>query len=165
MQTCLEILESILLSTAEDSHLSSRTGMLIVQRVLLSHLSLLYSCLNPANPPEVIKSALKLLTAMVTQGASAAREVQRSFDFTLKSLSSLPNKRDSKVQYIEILYLFILLILLAFFKGCRRWRKTANRSLHVSTCILPYTVEPRFNELLFNKVLNIMNDILHPGQS
>lgn len=109
-----------MLSTAEDSHLSSRAGMLIVQRVLLSHLSLLYSCLNPANPPEVIKSALKLLTAMVTQGASAAREVQRSFDFTLKSLSSLPNKRDSKVQYTEILYLFILLILLAFFKGCRK---------------------------------------------
>ena len=109
-----------MLSTAEDSHLSSRTGMLIVQRVLLSHLSLLYSCLNPANPPEVIKSALKLLTAMVTQEASAAREVQRSFDFTLKSLSSLPNKRDSKVQYIEILYLFILLILLAFFKGCSK---------------------------------------------
>ena len=106
-----------MLSTAEDSHLSSRTGMLIVQRVLLSHLSLLYSCLNPANPPEVIKSALKLLTAMVTQEASAAREVQRSFDFTLKSLSSLPNKRDSKVQYIEILYLFILL---AFFKGCSK---------------------------------------------
>ena len=85
--------------------------MAIVQRVLQSHLSLLYSCLNPANPPQVIKSALKLLTAMVTQGASAAREVQRSFDFTLKSLSSLPNKRDSKVQYIEILFSFALIIL------------------------------------------------------
>ena len=27
------------------------------------------------------------------------------------------------------------------------------------------TVEPRFNEPLFNEVLDIMNDILRPGQS
>lgn len=79
--------------------------MSIVQRVLLSHLSLLYSCLNPGNPPEVIKSALKLLTAMVTQGPSAAREIQRSFDFTLKSLSSLPNKRDSKVYTLKSFFI------------------------------------------------------------
>ena len=109
-----------MLFTAEESHLSTRTGMSIVQRVLLRHLSLLYSCLNPANPPEVIKSALKLLTAMVTQGASAAREVQRSFDFSLKSLSSLPNKRDCKVQYISVLYLFVPLILLTVFRGHRK---------------------------------------------
>ena len=47
---------------------------------------------------------------MVTQGPSAAGEVQRSFDFTLKSLSSLPNKRDSKVytlKYFFYLYLYI----------------------------------------------------------
>ena len=79
--------------------------MSIVQRFLLSHLSLLYSCLNPGNPPDVIKSALKLLTAMVTQGPSAAREVQRSFDFTLKSLSLLPNKRDSKVYTLKSFFI------------------------------------------------------------
>ena len=28
-----------------------------------------------------------------------------------------------------------------------------------------YTVEPRFNEPLFNEVLHITNDILRPGQS
>ena len=30
---------------------------------------------------------------------------------------------------------------------------------------LPVTVEPRFNEPLFNEVLDITNDILCPGQS
>lgn len=87
--------------TVEESQLSTRTGMSIVQRVLQGHLKLLYSCLNPTSPPEVIKSTLRLLTAMVTQGPSAAREVQRSFDFILKSLSSLPNKRDRKVCYYK----------------------------------------------------------------
>ena len=35
---------------------------------------------------------------MVTQGVTAAREVQRSFDFTLKAIGALPNKRDPKVS-------------------------------------------------------------------
>ncbi|KAJ7389926.1 hypothetical protein OS493_028391 [Desmophyllum pertusum] len=34
IQTCLEILENILLFTAEENQLASRTGMSIVQRVL-----------------------------------------------------------------------------------------------------------------------------------
>jgi len=84
--------------------------------------------LNPANPPQVIKSALKLLTAMVTQGASAAREVHRSFDFTLKSLSSLPNKRDNKVQYIEILFSFALIILhYTYMYICRDHREDGDK--------------------------------------
>ena len=36
----------------------------------------------------------------------------------------------------------------------------SNRNLHFS-----HTVEPRFNEPLFNEVLDITNDILGPGQS
>ena len=102
IQTCMEILESILLYTAEESQLANRLGVSIVQRVLQGHMKLLYSCLNPGNPPEVIKAALKLLTAMVTQGSSAAREVQSSFDFTLKSLGALPNKRDSNVSHCTV---------------------------------------------------------------
>ena len=95
----MEILESILLYTAEESQLANRLGVSIVQLVLQGHMKLLYSCLNPGNPPEVIKAALKLLTAMVTQGSSTAREVQSSFDFTLKSLGALPNKHDSNVSH------------------------------------------------------------------
>lgn len=102
IQTCMEILESILLYTAEESQLANRLGVSIVQRVLQGHMKLLYSCLNPGNPPEVIKAALKLLTAMVTQGSSAAREVQSSFDFTLKSLGALPNKCDSNVSHCTV---------------------------------------------------------------
>lgn len=102
IQTCMEILESILLYTAEESQLANRLGVSIVQRVLQGHMKLLYSCLNPGNPPEVIKAALKLLTAMVTQGSSTAREVQSSFDFTLKSLGALPNKHDSNVSHCTV---------------------------------------------------------------
>ena len=79
--------------------------MLIVQRFLQSHMKILYTCLNPGNPPDVIKAALRLLTAMVTQGMSAAREVQRSFDFTLKSIGSLLNKRDKKVCTLSMFFL------------------------------------------------------------
>lgn len=110
IQKCLEILESVLLFTADATQLSSRVGMWIVQQVLQGHMKTLYTCLNPGNPPDVIKAALRLLTAMVTQGASAAREVQRSFDFTLKSLGSLTNKRDTKVcNYIILHCTFVCL--------------------------------------------------------
>ncbi|KAJ7389927.1 nucleolar pre-ribosomal-associated protein 1 [Desmophyllum pertusum] len=52
---------------------------------------------------------------MVTQGPSAAREVQRSFDFTLKSLSSLPNKRDSKsAQDVRTCFIYFCLSFLMF---------------------------------------------------
>jgi len=115
IQKCLEILESVLLFTAEDKQFSTRTGMVIVQRVLQSHMKILYSCLNPGNPPEVIKAALRLLTAMVTQGASAAREVQRSFDFTLKFIGSLPNKRDTKsAQDVRTCFIYFCLSFLMF---------------------------------------------------
>ncbi|CAH3023890.1 unnamed protein product, partial [Porites evermanni] len=97
IQACLEILESVLLFTAGDKQLSTRTGMAIVQQVLQNHIKLLYTCLHPGNPPDVIMTTLRLLTAMVTQGMTAAREVQRSFDFTLKAIGALPNKRDPKV--------------------------------------------------------------------
>ena len=76
-----------------------------MQRVLQNHIKILYTCLNPGNPPDVIKAALRLLTAMVTQGTSAAREVQRSFDFTLKSIGSLLNKRDKKVCTVCMFFL------------------------------------------------------------
>ena len=94
----MEILESVLLFTAEDKQFSTRTGMAIVQHILQNHMKLLYTCLNPGNPPDVIKTTLRLLTAMVTQGVTAAREVQRSFDFTLNAIGALPNKRDPKVS-------------------------------------------------------------------
>ena len=72
--------------------------MTIVQQVLQNHMKLLYTCLHRGNPPDVIMTTLRLLTAMVTQGVTAAREVQRSFDFTLKAIGALPNKRDPKVS-------------------------------------------------------------------
>ncbi|XP_068755165.1 nucleolar pre-ribosomal-associated protein 1-like isoform X2 [Montipora capricornis] len=95
-QKCLEILERILLFTSEQKHLTSTTGIGIVQNVVQNHMRVLYKCLNSGNPSELIIAALKLLTAMVAQGVSSAREVQGSFDFTLQAIGFLPAKRDSK---------------------------------------------------------------------
>ena len=46
-----------------------------------------------------------------------------------------------------------------------KWNKHVTK-LFVARCIKPEnTVEPRFNEPLFNEVLDITNDTLRPGQS
>lgn len=84
--------------TAEDPSSFGQAGMYHVRRILHNHLKLIYSCLNPTCHFNMIKGALRLLVAMVTQGVSAAREVVAVFDFTLKALGSLVNKRDLKVS-------------------------------------------------------------------
>lgn len=94
----LEVLECVLLLAAEGGSNSSAKGMEIVHHVLQNHLKTLYSCLNPASPATITKAVLRLLAAMVTQGTVAAREVQGTFDFSLKALSAVANRRDNKVS-------------------------------------------------------------------
>ena len=96
LQIALEVLEKLLLFTADNTSYSA-VGMYHVRKILQHHLKLLYSCLNPTCHFNMIKGALRLLVAMVTQGASAAREVVAVFDFTLKAFGSLVYKRDPKV--------------------------------------------------------------------
>ena len=97
-QLALEVLECSLLLAAEEGASSSTRGMEIVHHILQSHLKTLYSCLNPASPATITKAVLKLLAAMVTQGTVAAREVQGMFDFSLKALAAVANRRDSRVS-------------------------------------------------------------------
>ena len=50
---------------------------------------------------------------------------------------------------------------------CRMSRSFTSKgsSLNTSVSVVVITVEPRFNEPLFDEVLDITNDILRPGQS
>lgn len=50
----------------------------------------------------LIRVTLRMLTAMVAQGATAAREMLRTFDFTVKALQTLANKRNAKVSRLDI---------------------------------------------------------------
>ncbi|XP_048577840.1 nucleolar pre-ribosomal-associated protein 1 isoform X2 [Nematostella vectensis] len=113
LQMALEVLECILLSTAESDN--SRVGLHLVQRIIRNNLKLLYSCLNPGNTPKMVKAVLRLLVAMVTQGGAAAREVQSTFDFTLKALGVLPHKRDAKdAQDVRTCFIHFLLSFFMF---------------------------------------------------
>ena len=94
-QTCLEILEHVLLFTSKDPYLASRPGMNIVQNVLQNHKKVVHHCLSEGSLALV---TLRLLTAMVSQGTASAGEVQRSFDFSLKCLEFMPNRRHVKVS-------------------------------------------------------------------
>ena len=98
-QTALEVLECLLIFTSEDGRHSTAEGMDIVRHILHNHIKVLYSCLNPASPANITKAVLRVLTAMVTQGTAAAREVQSVFDFSLRALSALPHRRDNKVSF------------------------------------------------------------------
>ena len=98
------MIEYILLFIAENEQQSAykSSGMQIVHKVLQSQMKLVYHCLSSSSPASLTISTLRLLTAMVTQGASAAREVQMNFDFSLKALQSLPKRRDPKVWYVVL---------------------------------------------------------------
>ncbi|KAG1651688.1 Nucleolar pre-ribosomal-associated protein 1 [Nymphon striatum] len=93
-----ETIEHILLGLVEDDPaVTEHIGMSIVRRILKSSLGTVYHMLNGNNKANVIKSALKLLTAMVASSAHAAQEVVAIFDFSLKSLAGLMNRRDIKL--------------------------------------------------------------------
>ncbi|KAG1679329.1 Nucleolar pre-ribosomal-associated protein 1 [Nymphon striatum] len=109
-----ETIEHILLGLVEDDPaVTEHIGMSIVRRILKSSLGTVYHMLNGNNKANVIKSALKLLTAMVASSAHAAQEVVAIFDFSLKSLAGLMNRRDIKDSHdIRTCYVFFLSALL-----------------------------------------------------
>ena len=90
--------EGILLVTASSGCSSLEAiGLYVVSKILNKHVKMLYSGLNPSGPPDLIKSVLKLLTVILTQGKKCVSELLSTFDFTLKALMLLPKKRDNKV--------------------------------------------------------------------
>ena len=68
-----------------------------MQNVFQNHKKVLHHCLTVAS---LAFATLRLLIAMVSQGTASAREVQQSFDFTLKCLEFMPNRRHGKVIFV-----------------------------------------------------------------
>ena len=103
---CFQCLEQILLFTASPSTAESASpdslkslttlyasvGSKLVADILSSHMRCIYSSLQTSQPMALVASAVKLLTAMVLQGPSAARDIQQSFNFGYKPLETLPSR-------------------------------------------------------------------------
>ena len=67
-------------------------GHRLVQKLLAQHLKCFYHSLMSSLPMKLVGACLRLLAAMVMQGADSAREVQLVFNFSYKPLAVLVNK-------------------------------------------------------------------------
>ena len=106
MQLVFECLEFCLLhcgSTGNDLH---NIGVQLARKLLLSYGKRLYYGIGHSYA--LVKATLRMLAAMVAQGVTIAREMLRSFDFTLKSLQTLANKRNLKVCGLVVIAIFKL---------------------------------------------------------
>ena len=93
-------LECILMRAADDLAKYKPVARNVSRQLLTAHLGAIYSMLAMKNKSSHIKSALKLLVAMVMQGTSSAREVQAQFDFRHYNIAPLFNRRDLKVGFL-----------------------------------------------------------------
>lgn len=97
---CFSCLEQVLLLTAALPTSATPTvmkqlctsGRRLVQRLISSHMKSVYHCLLSAVPARLTGACLRLLAAMVMQGADSAREVQLVFNFGYKPLGTFPGK-------------------------------------------------------------------------
>ncbi|XP_029140605.1 nucleolar pre-ribosomal-associated protein 1 [Protobothrops mucrosquamatus] len=95
MLLIFQALENILLRTASDLSHFRVVGMNIVKKLINSYMKLIYAALY-AETHRLSRLCLTLLSAMVTQGPDAARDVYSHFDFNNKFLPNLVKKRDYK---------------------------------------------------------------------
>ncbi|XP_028359707.1 nucleolar pre-ribosomal-associated protein 1 [Phyllostomus discolor] len=113
MLLILEVFEAILLRTASDlSHLHI-VGTSVVKKLLNNHMKLICEALY-ASGYRMARACLNLLTAMVTQGPEAARDVCGRFDLNNKALHSLVTRRglkgthDVRLAYIQFALAFLV---------------------------------------------------------
>ncbi|XP_066475924.1 nucleolar pre-ribosomal-associated protein 1 [Tiliqua scincoides] len=108
-----QALENILLRTASDLSHFRVVGMNIVKKLISSYMKLIYAALYSENH-RMSRLCLTLLSAMVTQGPDAARDIYSHFDFNNKFLPSLVKKRDYKgkpdvrMAYIQYALSFLI---------------------------------------------------------
>ena len=103
---CFSCLEQVLLYTAssESDPVLASAGLQLTQSILSTHMRTIYSSLVTAAPARLICACLCLLSAMVTQGPAAAREVLQGFNFGYKPLGLLLAKTEKiKVCLSKIL--------------------------------------------------------------
>ncbi|XP_021040517.1 nucleolar pre-ribosomal-associated protein 1 [Mus caroli] len=114
MLLIFQAFEAILLRTASDLTHFHVVGANIVKKLLYNHMKLLCESLY-ASGYRMARACLDLMTAMVTQGPEAAREVCSSLDLNKKALFALVTKRDSKgVHDVRLAYIqFALSFLIA----------------------------------------------------
>lgn len=122
MLLCFECLESILLHTASlqsqsdsGSGMGSSPGHKLLGAILQDHMRPLYSALMTSCPMKLVAACLRLLTAMVMQGRTAARDVQQTFNFSYKPLIVFPN-RTNRVKVMCLLHtaLFSIFLTLSY---------------------------------------------------
>lgn len=63
--------------------------------LISNHLKIFYSTLSLSAPNVLTATSLRLLAAMVAQGASVAQELLHGFNFSYKPLEILPTKVDA----------------------------------------------------------------------
>ncbi|XP_054556286.1 nucleolar pre-ribosomal-associated protein 1 isoform X2 [Talpa occidentalis] len=109
-----QVFEAILLRTASDLSHFHVVGTNIVKKLMNNHMKLICESLYAAGY-RMARACLNLMTAMVTQGAEAARDVSSHFDLNKKTLYTLATKRDPKgVQDVRQAYIqFALSFLVA----------------------------------------------------
>uniref|UniRef100_A0AAR2JVE7 Nucleolar pre-ribosomal-associated protein 1 C-terminal domain-containing protein n=1 Tax=Pygocentrus nattereri TaxID=42514 RepID=A0AAR2JVE7_PYGNA len=90
-------LEMIFLRTASDLSHFTMVGSTVVKKIVSTHMKLLQSSLCSVNR-QFVQQCLRLLAAMVSQGADSAREIFSSLVYT-KTLSSLARIRDKTVVH------------------------------------------------------------------
>lgn len=95
-----EVLECILLRLSQDLVKFRSVGQHITRRILGGYVPLIYALLAMKNKSSQIKSALKLLTAMIIQGPSSAKEVQSQLNFSHPCFYPLLSRKDTKVPFI-----------------------------------------------------------------
>uniref|UniRef100_A0A3B4ZNL1 URB1 ribosome biogenesis homolog n=1 Tax=Stegastes partitus TaxID=144197 RepID=A0A3B4ZNL1_9TELE len=94
MMPVFESLEVILLRTASDLSHFNMVGNAIVKKIVSSHMKLLQGSFNSENH-RFVRQCLGLLSALVSQGPEAAREVL-SHIYINRSLSGLAKRKDKK---------------------------------------------------------------------
>ncbi|XP_042314593.1 LOW QUALITY PROTEIN: nucleolar pre-ribosomal-associated protein 1 [Sceloporus undulatus] len=113
MLLIFQALQMILLRTASDLAHFHVVGMNIVKKLINSYMRLIYAALY-SEGHRMSRLCLTLLSAMVTQGPDAARDVYAHFDFNNKFLPSLVKKRDYKgkpdvrMAYIQYALSFLI---------------------------------------------------------
>ncbi|XP_041662144.1 nucleolar pre-ribosomal-associated protein 1 [Cheilinus undulatus] len=94
MMLIFESLEMILLRTASDLSHFSMVGNAIVKKIASNYMKLLQGSLHSENP-RFVRQCLSLLSALVSQGPEAAREVLSQIHIN-RGLSGLAKRRDKK---------------------------------------------------------------------
>nr|XP_020468810.1 nucleolar pre-ribosomal-associated protein 1 isoform X2 [Monopterus albus] len=108
MMLIFESLEMILLRTASDLSHFNMVGNAVVKKIVSSYVKLLQGSFHSQNH-RFVRQSLSLLSALVSQGPEAAREILSHIHIN-KSLSGLAKRRDKKGR-LDVRMAFIQFVL------------------------------------------------------